>query len=93
VARPDCWRTHGLAGGHIRRQQPKNREQSRKKSGHTVRRPLGYALRLAPSFASLNIETGPAVDDPGKADIGVLKPVIADGPRHVYQWDFTDDSQ
>lgn len=34
-----------------------------------------------------------AVDDPGTADRGVEKDIIADGQWHLYEWDFGDDAQ
>ena len=39
----------------------------------------------------LSVQMG--LDDPGSADRGLLKPVIADGQWHLYQWDLDDDSQ
>ncbi len=39
----------------------------------------------------LTVQIG--LDDPSSADRGFLKPVIADGQWHLYQWDLDDDSQ
>ena len=34
-----------------------------------------------------------ALDDPGSADRGLLKNVVADGQWHLYEWDLSDDAQ
>ncbi|MCA9242110.1 MAG: hypothetical protein KDA37_17990, partial [Planctomycetales bacterium] len=34
-----------------------------------------------------------ALDDPGTADRGLLKNIIADGQWHLYEWDLEDDAQ
>jgi len=39
------------------------------------------------------MEVSLTVDDPGTADRGLFKPVIADGQWHAYEWDLEDDAQ
>ena len=39
----------------------------------------------------LTVQIG--VDDPGSADLGTLKTVVADGEWRLYEWDLSDDSQ
>jgi hypothetical protein len=50
---------------------------------------VGFWLKTDDSGVTVQI----AIDDPDTADRGVEKDVIADGQWHLYEWDFSDDSQ
>ena len=50
---------------------------------------IGYFLKTT----TPGLQTSIALDDPGTADRGNFKDVIADGAWHLYQWDMDDDDQ
>jgi uncharacterized lipoprotein YddW (UPF0748 family) len=50
---------------------------------------VGFWLMTTDPGLSVQI----ALDDPGSADRGLLKPVIADGQWRLYQWDLDDPAQ
>lgn len=50
---------------------------------------IGFWLKTSDPGVSVRV----AVDDPGTADRGLAKPVIADGQWRLYEWDLSDDSQ
>ena len=50
---------------------------------------VGFWLKTTDDGISVQI----AVDDPGTADRGVVKSVIADGEWHLYEWNLEDNSQ
>lgn len=50
---------------------------------------VGFWLKTTDPGVSVQI----ALDDPGTADRGLSKAVIADGLWHLYEWDLDDDAQ
>jgi len=50
---------------------------------------IGFWLKTDDAGMTVKI----AVDDPGTADRGTEKNVVADGQWHLYEWDLSDDSQ
>jgi hypothetical protein len=54
---------------------------------------VGFYLRADPSAAAALLEVAPLLEDSGgtlAASGGVLRPVIADGNWHLYQWNMDD---
>ncbi|QDU90034.1 hypothetical protein Pla175_34330 [Pirellulimonas nuda] len=50
---------------------------------------VGFWLKTDTPGLSVQV----AVDDPGTADRGLLKAIVADGQWRLYEWDLADDSQ
>ncbi len=50
---------------------------------------VGFWLKTETPGLSVQI----AIDDPGTADRGLLKSIVADNQWRLYQWDLSDDSQ